>query len=132
MPALAFPIDGADDSLVLGFVANNETNELLVCSSTANAAVGVPNGWTDHRLVNQRSKRAPALAQLGSLVMAFVADNPSNDLLVCTSDDGVRWSDHALVNQRSKSAPALAARAFSSEFHPRSWRLSPTIRPMTF
>lgn len=39
--------------------------------------------------------------------MAFVADNPTNDLLVCRSDDGLHWSDHSLVGQQGKSCHAI-------------------------
>jgi len=36
-------------------------------------------------------------AREGRSVAAFVADNDKNDLLVCTSLDGIHWSDNHLV-----------------------------------
>jgi hypothetical protein len=91
---------------IMAFVANNDSNDLLVCTATL---LSNPDGLVglDHHLVHQQSKTAPALANLNeTLVLVFVANNASNDLLVCASTDGVNWSANHRVNQQSKSAPA--------------------------
>jgi hypothetical protein len=115
-PALAClgTVIGEDRKLlVMAFVANNQSNDLLTC--TSQDAVH----WSEHHLINQQSKTAPAMAAFGdydgpgdgwrprTLVLAFVANNESNDLLTCTSEDGVNWSEHHLVNQQTKVAPTL-------------------------
>jgi fructose-1,6-bisphosphatase/inositol monophosphatase family enzyme len=92
--------------LVMAYVANNVSNDLLTASSTD----GI--NWTGSRLVSgQSSKTAPALVVFGGqLVMAYVANNASNDLLTASSTDGISWTGSRLVEgQQSKTAPALAA-----------------------
>jgi hypothetical protein len=98
-PALAV----FDGKLWMAFVANNDTNTLLLSSS--------PDGvnWTREKPPNESSKCSPALA--GSeerLYLAFVADNDSNDLLVTSTDDGMSWTRGAAPNESSKCGPALS------------------------
>jgi hypothetical protein len=55
----------------------------------------------------QASKAAPAVAVFqNKLWVAFVANNATNDLLVCSSADGRAWSQSTPVQeQASKAAP---------------------------
>jgi hypothetical protein len=59
----------------------------------------------------QSSKHPCALAAFnGKLRAAFVANNNSDDLLICASPDGVNWTDNTPVSgQLSKTAPSLSA-----------------------
>ena len=41
------------------------------------------------------------------LWIVFVANNNSNELLVCSSSDGQNWSSSTEVRQYSKAAPAI-------------------------
>ncbi|MFL6137914.1 MAG: exo-alpha-sialidase, partial [Frankiaceae bacterium] len=92
--------------LITAFVANNPSNELLICSSTDGRA------WSDNHLVagGESTKAAPALASFkGKLWLAFVANNAGNRLLVCSSTEGKGWTPNApLGTQSSQTAPALA------------------------
>ena len=65
--------------------------------------------WTGGEKVNQLSQTAPALAVFnGTLFLAFVATDGTNNLYVCSSTDGVNWTGGEKVNQLSQKAPALA------------------------
>jgi hypothetical protein len=91
--------------LIVAYVANNDTNDLLTASSND----GIH--WKGSRLVQgQSSKMAPALVEFhGQLILAYVANNDSNDLLTASSTDGIHWTGGRLVQgQSSKTAPALA------------------------
>jgi astacin (peptidase family M12A) len=88
------------------FVANNSTNQLLICSS-ADGQI-----WTDNSLIHgELSKTAPSLAVFNNrFYVAFVANNNSNNLLICSSPDGQNWTGNSLVHggESGKTAPALA------------------------
>ena len=95
-------------SMYLAFVANNDTNRLLVSNS------GDGKNWQPSSQVgNESSKRAPAISFISSgpqgFTLGFVANDASNQLLVSHSADGKTWSPNTQVqNQSSKAAPALA------------------------
>src|SRR5215467_3271987 len=95
-------------SMYIAFVANNNSNRLLVSHS------GNGKKWAPSTEVgSESSKRAPAAAFVSSgpqgFTLGFVANNSSNQLLVSHSADGVRWRPNSRVqNQSSKAAPALA------------------------
>jgi hypothetical protein len=104
------------NKLWIAFLANSDTNQLLV-SNSDNGQV-----WSDNILVknpdqSQLSKTAPALAVFqDKLWIAFVANSDTNQLLVSNSDNGQVWSDNILVKnpdqrQLSKAAPALSVHA---------------------
>jgi hypothetical protein len=100
-PALA----AWQDELWLAFVANNTTNQLLICNS-ANGST-----WSPATAVpNQSTKATPALtAWQNKLWLAFVANNTTNQLLICNSANGNTWSPATAVpNQSTKMTPALA------------------------
>jgi hypothetical protein len=114
-PALTFwrKPDDSGWRLLLAYVANNDTNDLLTAESTDYGKT-----WTGSRLVGggESSKCAPALTwwlpdgqpESAQLVLAYVASNDSNDLLTASSTDGINWTGSRLVEgQSSKSAPAL-------------------------
>ena len=101
-----------NNQLWVAFVANQASNDLVVCSSadgqTWSAAIRVQgNGET------QFTKQAPSLAVFNNqLWVAFVANQASNDLVVCSSADGQTWSAHIPVQgngetQFTKQAPSL-------------------------
>lgn len=92
--------------LLASFVANNSSDQLLICSS----ADGVT--WTGNTLVHgELSKTAPSLATLGAKAyVAFIADNPSNTVLVCSSTDSTNWTGNVSVHgEQSKTAPSIAS-----------------------
>src|SRR5215468_1477930 len=97
----------------IAFVAKDNSKSLLT-SHSANGQL-----WSDRSHVknpnqSQSSKAAPALAVFqNKLWIAFVANDASNQLLICNSGNGQDWSDNSQVknpnqSQSSKAAPALA------------------------
>lgn len=87
------------------FVANNSSNQLLVCSS-ADGQI-----WTDNTLVHgELSKTAPSMAVFNNRAwVAFIANNSTNQVLVSSSADGQTWTGNTLVHgESSKTAPSLA------------------------
>jgi hypothetical protein len=101
--------------MYLAFVANNDTNRLLV-SNSADGKKWQPST----RVGNESSKRSPAISFVSSgpqgFTLGFVANDASNQLLVSRSADGQTWSPNTQVkNQSSKAAPALA------EFENKLW-----------
>ena len=97
--------------MYLAFVANNDTNRLLVSNS------GDGKKWLPSTQVgNESSKRAPAISFVSSgpqgFTLGFVANDASNQLLVSHSAGGKTWSPSIQVqNQSSKATPALLALA---------------------
>jgi hypothetical protein len=81
--------------LHVAFVANNSSNTLLVYYSST---PGDPSSWSATVAVNQTSANAPSLAaygpsgQTGDLYLAFVANNGSGDIFVCSLPAGGVWS----------------------------------------
>ena len=78
-------------SMYLAFVANSNTNRLLVSNS------GDGKNWQPSSQVgNESSKRAPAISFISSgpqgFTLGFVANDASNQLLVSQSADGKTWS----------------------------------------
>jgi hypothetical protein len=65
--------------------------------------------WTNNTNINQTSQLGPSLAVFNNkLYVAFIANNPGNAVLVCSSADGVKWTNNTDINQTSKFAPSLA------------------------
>ncbi len=100
--------------LFMAFVADNNSNEILICSTPGLVGAAVTPRWmglngAGNTPVGQSSKFVPSLATLKDrLYMAFVADNDSNQLLLCSSADGLTWSANTRIGQASKTAPSLA------------------------
>jgi hypothetical protein len=101
--------------LVLAYVANNGSHDLLVTFSTN----GV-NWTTSTPVTGQQSPATPAIAVMPNpidsptpfttfnLIMVYVANNGSNDLLVTTSVNGINWTTSTqITGQSSRVAPAL-------------------------
>ena len=104
-----------NDKLVLAYVANNGSDDLLVTFST--------NGVTWSKsapVTGQTSSVTPALAVMPNpidsptpfttfnLILVYVANNGSNDLLVTTSVNGVNWTPSTqITGQSSRVAPAI-------------------------
>jgi hypothetical protein len=107
-------------SLYAAFISDDEdsatgipSNRIFLTSTTDGVT------WSSATFFNQYSKCAPSLAVWnGSLCVAFVANNPSNTLLVYSSstpDKPESWSATVATNQTSTNAPSLASYAASGE-----------------
>lgn len=96
--------------LHIAFVANDASNSLLVYfSSTPDD----PKSWTATVVTHQTSANAPSLAvypsgSTGKLYLAFVAENGSNDIFVCSLPSGGSWSKAAVTGQSCHFSPSLA------------------------
>jgi hypothetical protein len=101
-------------SLYVAFITNDvdsatgvPSNRIFLCSTTDGVS------WSSATFFRQYSKCAPSLAVWnGKLHIAFVANDPSNTLLVyysSTPDDPTSWSATVATNQTSANAPSLAA-----------------------
>jgi hypothetical protein len=107
---------GDDNALVMAYVANNSSNDLLVTQGNPNTGCTEERWAASTRVSTQTSKTAPAISfdnDDEDLVIAYVANNSSNDLVVTTSvnGEGTDWSQDELVGspaQSSKTAPTLA------------------------
>ncbi len=99
-------------SLYVAFVADNPSNTLLVYHSSNPSD---PASWTATAATNQTSANAPSLAayrpqgQTGDLYLAFVADNGSNDIFVCSLSSGGAWTMGPSTGQSCHFSPSLAA-----------------------
>ncbi len=88
--------------LWVSFIANNNTNTVLVCSS----ADGL--NWTPNTALHEASKTAPSLAVFNNkLWVSFIANNNTNTVLVCSSTDGQNWTTNTPLHEASKDAPTL-------------------------
>jgi hypothetical protein len=104
-----------DNKLWVAFIADNDTNSVLVCSYP-----DAQGNWSANTDIGQASNgSAPSLAvftvttPLGlietRLWVAFIANNSSRNILVCSSADGVQWTANTDIGQASNgSAPSLA------------------------
>jgi hypothetical protein len=113
--ALAPALTVFNNQLVLAYVANNSSHDLLVTTSTNGIS------WTSSaQLSGQSSALAPAMAAIPNptysqtpftsfnLMIVYVANNGSNDLLVTTSADGLNWTKSKKVTgQSSRQTSAL-------------------------
>jgi len=107
--------DGIDNSndLIMAYVANDSSNTLIVTQGSPNTSCSAES-FPSYATVGspaQASKTAPSISFLG--IIAYVANNSSNDLIVTTSSngEGTDWSSPALVGspaQTSKTAPTLS------------------------
>jgi hypothetical protein len=79
------------------------TNDVLVYSYNGNK-------WSGNSSLGQTSIASPSLAVFKQkLWIAFIAENGSNDILICSSSDGKKWSQAAQIpGQQSKAYPSLA------------------------
>jgi len=92
-PAIA--VEGNNPSLLMSYVANNGSDDLFVTSSTNNGET-----WsTSAPVTGQSSSNGPGLSPIYNnksdftkWVIAYVANNGSNDLLATTSSDAITWS----------------------------------------
>jgi hypothetical protein len=107
--------DGIDNSndLIMAYVANDSANTLIVTQGHPNTKCTAET-WPSYATVGspaQASKTAPSISFLG--IIAYVANNSTNDLLVTSSSngEGTDWSAPTLVGspaQSSKTAPSLS------------------------
>jgi hypothetical protein len=127
IPALYEPLAAASEfeiAYLMAYVANNGSKDLFV-------AVASPNGngsnivWNQATAIpDQSSNTAPALAFFNNkFVLAYVATNGSNDLIVTTTTNiqgtKITWGagnpTSKTVPQSSRTAPALCV--FNSELY---------------
>jgi len=115
---------GDSNPLVLAYVADNASNDLLITTSkdgihwTADTQVKGPEDETP-----QQTPLAPALityvvccSEQETLLLAYVANNGSNDLFVTTSTDALNWTKSSPVQgQQSSVAPALQTPLFAQD-----------------
>jgi hypothetical protein len=108
-PALAaFAPAGGAGKLYLAFVAENGSEEIIVCS------LAVGGAWTQEPPTRQTCHFSPALAAGKDLYLIFAASNPSKDLYLCSLNSDGSWSATVPVNQSTSATPCAAA--FGSEF----------------
>jgi len=113
-PSLAF----FNCRLYVAFIANYSGQNVLVCSSADGMSWEPLNGAGETNPdINQASGSAPSLAVFnGRLYVAFIANNSGQNVLVCSSADGMSWEPlngagetNPDINQASNgSAPSLA------------------------
>jgi hypothetical protein len=82
----------------------NTTNDVLISSYDG-------KNWSTANPTGQTTQAAPALALFGGkLWVAFIANNNTSDILICSSSDGKTWSQNqAVPGQSSGLAPSLTA-----------------------
>lgn len=96
-----------NNHLHIAFIANDGTNEVLVYSS--------PDGktWSNTGATGQTSQNAPSIrafapsAGAGDLYLAFVAENGSNDIFVCSLAVGGAWQGPVVTGQSCSFSPSL-------------------------
>jgi hypothetical protein len=103
-PAI-YDFNGAGEEFI-AFVANNDSNDLVTITSDNDTS------WSSDSLVgDQASKTAPALSSAGEgnnpsdplvILLTYVGNNSSNDLLATTSANGTTWTAHTKVNDESR------------------------------
>jgi hypothetical protein len=97
---------GWSDYYVMVFVSNDSSNRLLTCTTTTNAQDQMV--WSGANESGQYSKAAPSITGLGStLWMAFLSNDSSNNILVCSSPDGINWSGATKTGLQSLTAPSI-------------------------
>jgi hypothetical protein len=98
-------------SLHIAFVANNPNDTLLVYHSST---PDVPTSWSATVATGQTSANAPSLAAYpasgpnSKLYMAFVAENGSQDIFVCSIAVGGAWTMGPSTGQTCHFSPSLA------------------------
>ena len=97
---------GCIDYYVMVFLANDSSNRLLACRTQPNGQGQW--GWSGANDTGQQSQAAPSIAGLESnLWMAFLSNDSSQNLLVCSSADGISWSGATNTGHQSRTAPCL-------------------------
>jgi hypothetical protein len=97
--------------LHIAFVANNSSNTLLVYFS---ATPQDAQSWGATVAANHSSANAPALAAYqpagapSQLYMAFVADNGSSNILLCSIAPGGQWTRATATGKSCHFSPSLA------------------------
>jgi hypothetical protein len=103
-----------NNSLCVAFVANDPTDTLYVYTSSNPSK---PASWSQTVATKQTSANAPSLAafpatgQDSKLYMAFVAQNGSEDIFVCSLASGGVWTLGPSTRETCHFSPSLAAGA---------------------
>lgn len=99
-------------SLCVAFVANDPSDTLYVYTSTNPSH---PSSWSQTVATNQTSANAPSLAAFpatgpdSKLYMAFVAENGSEDIFVCSLAVNGQWTLGPSTGETCHFSPSLAA-----------------------
>jgi len=106
------------DRLYVAFVANDSGQNVLVCSSHDGFFWEPLNGTAgaDPDIQQASNGSAPSLAAFKTrLYVAFIANDSGQNVLVCSSEDGLVWEPlngtegaNSDIHQASGSGPALA------------------------
>jgi hypothetical protein len=98
------------DSAYVAFISNDPSNRILVSSTPSGVWTVIWPPVSSTTNTNQTSQLGPALAVFNNrLYVAFISNDNSNRVLVCSSPDGSTWSTRAtFINQTSKFTPSLA------------------------
>jgi hypothetical protein len=99
------------------------SGDFKLTAAQLRAMANNPSGLALETTQNNPGVRSPAgcgsnssyditykIVESSRLTIAYVADNPTNDLLVISSEDGVRWSGNIQTGHQSKTAPDLCGR----------------------
>ena len=125
---------GQNVPLQIGFSGNDESTRCSTSLAIFNNNLYLAYTGTDHRVhvartgtgqdwqwtsIQQTSKSGTSLAVFNNqLWVGFIADNDTNDILLCSSTDGFNWSDSLYINQQGSFATqsaALSLAAFNNQ-----------------
>ncbi len=105
-PAFTGWLDNATQSspyYVMVFVSQDNSNRLLACNTNNSAGT-----WSGANPSGQYSAFPPSLTGLGTtLYMAFISNDAAQEILVCSSQDGVNWFGATPTGQYSNTAPCM-------------------------
>lgn len=99
-------------SLCVAFVANDPSDTLYVYTSSNPSS---PSSWSQTAATKQTSANAPSLAAFpatgpdSKLYMAFVAENGSEDIFVCSLAVNGQWTLGPSTGETCHFSPSLAA-----------------------
>ena len=97
---------GFIDYYVMVFLAEDSSNRLLACRTQPNAQG--ENVWLGANDTGQQSQAAPSIAALNSnLWMAFLSNDASREILVCSSSDGISWSGATKTGHQTAISPCM-------------------------
>jgi hypothetical protein len=86
-------------------VASTAAGARLACAVSSDGI-----SWSNPITIPDRYTRGTAnvVEYKGRLVMAYVAANDGNEILIAYSDDCINWYDQVVIGQQSTCAPSLA------------------------
>jgi hypothetical protein len=109
------------DKIWLAFLAHDNTNRIVVCSSSDGGSSWSPTNLVQNanQVQSGQSQLAPSLGVFkNQLWVSFISNDNDNRILLCSAenDDGTTWSNNmAIPGQSAKGAPWIG------EFADRLW-----------